>query len=74
MKTLYRNSIEKLNKLKNIFQNTLNILNQSFKIFEMNQNNEYKKCPICGTDDWMERNDENGNSIVCKMCYFSYSK
>jgi hypothetical protein len=40
----------------------------------MNQNNEYKKCPICGTDDWMERNDENGNSIVCKMCYFSYSK
>jgi hypothetical protein len=22
----------------------------------------------------MERNDENGNSIVCKMCYFSYSK
>lgn len=39
----------------------------------MDQNKEYRKCPICGTDDWMKRNDENGNSIVCKMCYFSYT-
>jgi DNA-directed RNA polymerase subunit RPC12/RpoP len=42
----------------------------------MNQNKEYyKKCLICGSKDWIERDDdEDGHSIVCNMCGFAYSK
>jgi hypothetical protein len=41
----------------------------------MYQNKEYyKKCLICGINDWIEREDENGHSIVCNMCGFAYPK
>ena len=41
----------------------------------MNQNKQhYEKCLICGGNDWIERDDEDGHSIVCNICGFAYSK
>jgi hypothetical protein len=38
----------------------------------MNQNNnkeqKYKKCPIVGTRDWIKKQYEDGNLIICNMC------
>ena len=39
---------------------------------EMYQSKEYyKKCLICGINEWIEKDDENGHSIVCNMCGFT---
>jgi|GEM_PF-1759051 len=41
----------------------------------MNQNNQYyKKYLIWGSNNWIEREDEDGNSRICNTCGFNYSK
>ena len=41
----------------------------------MRQSKEhYKKCSICDTKDWIEKEGEDGKAIVCNMCGFILSQ
>ena len=41
----------------------------------MRQNKEHdKKCSICGTKDWSEKEGEDRNALVCNMCGFILSQ
>jgi transcription initiation factor TFIIIB Brf1 subunit/transcription initiation factor TFIIB len=41
----------------------------------MNRNKEdNRKCPLCGSSDWIKREGEDGNSIICNLCGFILSQ
>ena len=59
----------------NIFKKLLKYIVKIKPKKEMNQNKEHdKKCPICGTKDWIEREGEDGKAIICNMCGFILSQ
>ena len=58
----------------NFFTNEIYYNNDHEKI-RMNQNNQcYNKCLICGSKEWIEREDNDGNSKICNIRGFNYSK